>query len=221
MAKSSQSRASRSARPTGDGIVGGTENGAARTSVVWAPPLSGEDAQGPAPEAIAAFERAMTALQRHDYRTALETFTRLIEEFPAERALLDRARVYATLCERELQRPAARRPQTLEERLTAATAALNNEQNELAEQLLVQIVEEAPQHELGHYLMAVLQARRGDFSDAVESLRRAAAITPEVLAQARHDEDFENLRGLDLFEQLLAEVPAGRPPEGREASSGR
>ena len=69
---------------------------------------------------------------------------------------------------------------------------------------LAAIVEEAPAHELGHYLTAVLLARRGDFADAVSALERAAAISPDVLAQARHDEDFDNLRGEAAFERLLA-----------------
>lgn len=159
----------------------------------------------PDPDAVAAFERAMTALQRHDYRSARDAFVALLRQFPSEGALLDRARVYLSLCERELQRATlATGPQSLEERLTAATAALNNDQEGLAEQLLVAIVEEAPAHELGHYLTAVLLARRGHFADAVAALERAAAISPDILAQARHDEDFENLRGEAAFERLLA-----------------
>ncbi len=157
----------------------------------------------PEPDALGVFEQAMTALQRRDFRSARDGFLTLLDRFASERALLDRARVYLALCERELQQ-APPAPQTLEERLTAATAALNNDQDGLAEQLLAAIVEEAPAHELGHYLTAVLLARRGDFADAVSALERAAAISPDVLAQARHDEDFDNLRGEAAFERLLA-----------------
>ena len=223
MAKSSQGRASRSARSSGNGAADGMLNGStpARPAIVWAPPMSAGTTRAPEASAVSAFELAMAALQRHDYRAACDGFQQLIERFPSERALLDRARVYATLCERELRRATSVRPRTLEERLTAATAALNNDQNDLAGQLLAQIVDEAPHHELGHYLMAVLHARRGDFGDAIASLRQASTISPEVLAQARHDEDFQNLRGLDAFEELLTGLPPGTAGLDRPAASGR
>lgn len=175
----------------------------ARRTAAPAPPLPAPGTETAQTSGVDAFAGAMTALQRRDYRTARHAFLGLLDAFPSEGALLDRARVYLALCERELQRSASATPQTLEERLTAATAALNNDQEGLAEQLLVSIVDEAPRHELGHYLTAVLHARRGDFADALSALQRAIRISPEVLAQARHDEDFDNLRADPAFDRLL------------------
>ena len=89
---------------------------------------------GPAAEAVAHFQRAMEAMQRHAYADAVRAFQAVLMGFPGERALAERARVYLALCERELNRkPAA--PKTIEERLTAATAALNNGDDALAEEL--------------------------------------------------------------------------------------
>jgi hypothetical protein len=68
------------------------------------------------------FQRGMEALQRHAYADAATAFDAVVLGFPHERGLLDRARVYLALCAREsVRRPPA--PKTVEERLTAATAA--------------------------------------------------------------------------------------------------
>ncbi len=180
----------------------------AHDRMIWAPPRGVPMAGQPMPEAVRVFEHAMTSLQGHDYRGALAHFEDLLERFSGERALLDRARVYATVCRRELGRTHARTPTTIEERLTATTAALNNGENQRAEQLVSQVIDEAPGHELGHYLLAVVHARRGATAAALDALERAIVLSPEVRAQARHDVDFEGLRGQETFERLMAGAAA-------------
>jgi Tfp pilus assembly protein PilF len=158
------------------------------------------------------FEAAMSLLQRHDYRPAADAFERLLAEFPAERALLDRARVYLDLCRRELaKRPAE--PTTLEERLTAATAALNNGDERRAEQLARGVLADDPRHDLALYLLASIEARRGDAEQALSYLGQAIAISPEARAQARHEPDFESLRDLEAFQELT-ELPAADADNG-------
>jgi len=144
----------------------------------------------------------MTALQAHQYKEAAATFMGLIDQYPAERALLDRARVYLDLCQRELERrPGA--PRTIEERLIEATAALNNGDDRRAETLAKGVVADSPDQDLALYLLAVVEARRGDQDAALALLTRAFEVRPEIRAQARHDADFEPLRPLDAFKQLL------------------
>jgi len=156
----------------------------------------------PNEQALAVFQEAMTALQRHAYRNAAEGFRTLLNRFPAERALLDRTRVYLALCERELARqPPA--PRTVEERLTAATAALNNDDDAVAERLVKTVLSEDERHDLALYLMAAVEARRGDADAAMSFLSRAVTVSPEVRAQARHDADFEILRSSDAFQNLI------------------
>jgi tetratricopeptide (TPR) repeat protein len=141
-------------------------------------------------------------MQRHDYRAASTSFQSLIERFPAERTLLERSRVYLGLCQRELSRqPAA--PKTLEERLTAATAALNNDDDAAAESLAKSVLASDDHHDLALYLMAAIEARRGDADAALAFLTRAIEASPEVRAQAKHDADFELLRGSEAFKALI------------------
>jgi cytochrome c-type biogenesis protein CcmH/NrfG len=149
----------------------------------------------------------MEALQRHRYGDAAGNFRMLLEKYPAERALLDRARVYLELCERELKRKPAD-PRTVEERLTAATAALNDNNDAEAERLARSVLADEARHDTAMYLLAAIEARRGATDAAMSYLSQTIAISPEAKAQARYDADFETLRGHPAFQELI-ETPAG------------
>ena len=160
----------------------------------------------------------MQPMHRHEYADAVEMFRALIAKFPAERGLLDRARVYLDHCERELRRqPPA--PKTVEERLTAATAALNLDDDRRAEVLAESVLAEEPRHDLALYLLAAIAARRDATDAALVYLGEAIAISPEARAQARLDADFESLRDTDRFRELVdtSNAAAG----GRRARRGR
>jgi Tfp pilus assembly protein PilF len=173
---------------------------AAPPAVVAGPPR-------PAIEAVALFEQAMQALQQHDYTAAAEVFRGLMSDYPREGALRERSVVYLALCERELARRPLE-PRTVEERLTAATAALNNGDERRAEVLAHSVLSDVPQHDLALYLLAAVEARRGALEEALHFLGRAMAANPEIRAQARHDADFEDLRDMDAFRDLIeAPIP--------------
>ena len=176
----------------------------------------------PAREAVLLFQRGMEALQRHAYTEAAPAFQAIVMGFPAERALLDRARVYLGICEREsTKRPAsANGPLTLEERLTAATAALNNGEDHQAEELARSVLGDDPKHDLALYLLAAVHARRGNCADALDLLAKVIAISPEASTQARSDEDFTSLHENDAFWRLteppiVSSGNARRRPRGR------
>ncbi len=156
----------------------------------------------PSGEAVALFQAAVEAMQRHQYGQAAKHFRALLDGFASERALLDRVRVYLDLCERELQRR-AEQPVTPEEKVTAATAALNDGRDADAERLARDVLAASPDHDLALYLLAAIYARRGDPDEALSWLRHAMDVSPDVRAQARHDADFESLRDLEPFQQLL------------------
>ncbi|HSG00586.1 MAG TPA: hypothetical protein VLA20_05615 [Vicinamibacterales bacterium] len=178
-------------------------------------PIEGHN--GPPEPATELLERGMLALQRHDFAGAQNVFTRLLAEFPDERALADRAHVYLDLCGRELAARAGK-PRTVEERLTAATAALNNASDADAERLAREVLAEQPEHDLALYLLATVEARRGMAEAALQYLSQAVAVSPEAGAQARHDPDFELLRGMALFEELTEQHQHEPAPRKRGAA---
>jgi tetratricopeptide (TPR) repeat protein len=193
----------------------------ARTASIVVRPEALAATPGPAPGAVALFERGMRALQRHRYLEAAEAFRGLAKGFPNERAVLDRSRLYLNLCERELARqPAA--PSTVEERLTSATAALNNGDEAGAEHLARSVLGDQPNHDLAWYLLAVIDARRGASDSAVAHLARAIDYSPDVRVQARLDSEFASLRHIDAFRDLVDSPPAGSAGSGnRWARRGR
>ena len=144
----------------------------------------------------------MGALQQHQFEGAAAQFRRLIATFPAERAFVERARVYLELCDRELRRTTGS-PDTREERLTAATAALNDDRDADAERLARSVLDEQPEQDLALYLLAAIHARRGQADAAVQWLERAIRVSPDIRAQAVHDADFDALRDRMDFRSLV------------------
>ena len=96
-----------------------------------APPVAPEPPAPPPPpkkpsfyEAIGIYEAGVRGLQRHDYVGAAESFRQVLQRYPEERELIERAQLYLRVCERETaQRPAG--PKTTAERVYAATMALS------------------------------------------------------------------------------------------------
>mgnify|MGYP003351691994 FL=1 len=149
----------------------------------------------------------MKDLQKHDYAAAVGTFKKLVADFPNEGFLADRARVYLELAEREVRKRAGGLG-TVEERLTAATAALNNDRDDDAARLAESVLKEDASQDLALYLLAVIAARAGRTDEAIARLRDAMEINPECRLQARQDEEFDPLLDLAEYQQLLEAPPA-------------
>src|SRR5690348_5578750 len=66
--------------------------------------VPGPQALAPSADALATFNAAMMALQRHRYGDASDGFRSILGQFPNERGLRDRSQVYLDLCDRELRR---------------------------------------------------------------------------------------------------------------------
>ncbi len=169
------------------------------------------------PEAVSAYERGIAALQRRDYRAAADSFRDLMSRFPEERELQERAQVYLRVCERELAAAAA--PRTAEERLVAATVALNAGDHTRTLTLLDEVLREDPKSDLAEYMAAVVYCAKGDRDAAISRLRRAIELNPENRNLARQDGDLESLQDNEAFRHLL-EAPAA-PARRRKSRNGR
>jgi tetratricopeptide (TPR) repeat protein len=163
-------------------------------------------------EALAMYENGVRALQRHDYQGAATQFRTIMERYPEERELQERSHLYLRVCERETaRRPAT--PQTPQERVYAATVALNAGDTSAALDHLTRALSDSPESDHAHYIMSVALASKGDSSQALDHLRRAITLNSENRALARQDPDLEPLRSADEFRDLT-DAPAG-PGRGR------
>lgn len=153
-------------------------------------------------EAIALYERGVQALQRHNYPGAAEHFRTVLERYPNERELVERARLYLRVCERETSRQPAT-PTTPEERVYAATVSLNSGDHAAALDHLNRALDDDPESDHAHYIMAVALSMRGRPDNALEHLRQAIALNPENRSLARQDPDLDGLRSHDDFRSVL------------------
>ena len=153
-------------------------------------------------EALTVYESGVRALQRHDFTSAADSFRAVIQRYPGERELVERARLYLQVCERETaRRPSG--PQTPSESVYAATVALNAGDVEAALGHLGRALEKAPDSDHAHYIMAVALVDKGNLSLAMVHLRQAVTLNPENRSVALQDPDFETLQGMEAFHQML------------------
>jgi len=148
------------------------------------------------------YERGLQALQRRDFAASAEALRTVIERYPDERELLERARLYLKVCERELE-PKEPTPKTADEWVYAATVALNAGDEATAHRHLQRALTEDARHDHAHYMMAVVSTRRDDLAAALEHLRQAVSLNPENRSLARQDPDLDELRDEPAFKATL------------------
>ena len=153
------------------------------------------------------YERGLQALQRRDFAASAEALRHVIERYPDERELLERARLYLKVCERELE-PKEPAPKTPDEWVYAGTVALNAGDEATAQRHVQRAITDDPRHDHARYMMAVIASRRRDTVAALEHLRHAVSLNPENRSLARQDPELESRRDDATFKSIV-ESPAG------------
>src|SRR2546422_663669 len=126
-----------------------------------------------------------------------------------------RIRRSLNICQRQVK-PRESSPQTVDERLYAATLAINGGQYDQAIAHLRLVRDEDPDNDHALYMLAVAHAQRDEHAEAVAHLERAIALNPENRALARTDPDLEPLRDDEAFRAALEAPPTTmRPPDRR------
>lgn len=161
-------------------------------------------------EAVAMYERGLQALQRRDFAASAEALRNVIARYPDERELLERARLYLKVCERELE-PKVPAPKTPDEWVYAGTVALNAGDEVTALRHIQRAIAEDARHDHAHYMMAVVSVRRSDAVSALNHLRQSVSLNPENRSLARQDPELEGLRGDATFKAIV-EAPATDAP---------
>jgi tetratricopeptide (TPR) repeat protein len=160
------------------------------------------------PDAVRLYEHGVDALQRRAFADAATRLRDLISNFPDERELHERARVYLRVCEREL---ASSPPKmSIEDRVMAATVAVNSGDYSRARALLDNIIRERPDNDLAEYMFAVVAVAVGEAEAAIPHLERAISLNPENRSLARQDDDFQMLHNRDDFRRLIESQGQGR-----------
>ncbi len=166
-------------------------------------------------EAVALYEQALERLQHHDYAGAADRLQAVLTQYPEEKELHERVKLYLNICQRQATTVQSS-PQTIEERLYASTLAINGGRYDEAISHLRLVRDEDPDNDHALYMLAVAHAQRGELTEAVAHVERAITINPENRALARTDPDLDPLRDDESFRAAL-EAPSfltdkRRPP---------
>lgn len=148
------------------------------------------------------YDRGVGALQKKKIEEAERRFLELIQKYPEEKELADRARVYLAVCER--QRNTARPALTEPEDFYYAAIYEKNRGN-VAE--AIEHLKRAAKKNGGgkvDFLLACCYAQRGDLESALAHLRKAIEDDQGHRILARHDRDFDQVRDTPEFQELLA-----------------
>lgn len=152
--------------------------------------------------AIDAFERGFRALQQRQFARAAELLGAVVSNFPDEKELLERARVYLSICARQAGLRDSR-PRSFDERVNAATVAINRGAFDEGLASLRKLEGEEPGCDHVHYMLCVVYASSGEPAKALEHLRRAIELNPEKRCLSAQDADLEPLRQNAGFAALL------------------
>lgn len=164
------------------------------------------------PEAVAKYEEGVQALQQHDFVRAERALESVLTRYPDEKELHERVRLYLNVCRRQATSRALA-PQTVDERLYAATISINSGRFEEAIAHLRLVRDEDPDNDHALYMLAVAHAQRGEHVEALAHLERSIALNPENRALARRDADLDVLREGESFQATL-DTPS-RPSDRR------
>jgi tetratricopeptide (TPR) repeat protein len=165
-------------------------------------------------EAVALYEKGLAALQRHEYDRAVSVLQSVLRQYPEEKELHERVRLYLNICERQAT-PREASPHTVDERLYASTLAINGGKYDEAISHLRLVRDEDPDNDHALYMLAVAHAQRGEHAEALAHLERAIALNPENRGLARRDPDLEPIRGDEAFRNALDAVSTSRAPNDR------
>jgi tetratricopeptide (TPR) repeat protein len=148
------------------------------------------------------YDRGVAALQRRKLEEAERHFLDLIQKYPEEKELVDRARVYLAVCER--QKPSARGSLSEPEDFYYAAVLEKNRGN--VDEAIEHLKRAARKNGGGKvdFLLACCYAQRGEPGSALEYLRRAIGEDQRNRILARHDRDFDPVRDSPEFQELLA-----------------
>ena len=153
-------------------------------------------------KAVKLYEKGLQALQRRHFNRAATTFRQVMKLFPDERELHERANLYLNICARESS-PKKRVPRTTNEKIFAATIALNRRDSAEAISLLEKAVSSHPSDDRLHYMLALAHALNQDTDSATNHLAKAISLNPENRIQAREEADFDSIRETEAFIEAL------------------
>jgi tetratricopeptide (TPR) repeat protein len=152
--------------------------------------------------ALRSFERAHKEFARGHFGEARNQFRALIERFARASEVTARARTYMAIAEARL-RTESTLPRDADSLYDRGVIELNRGDYVAAQELFERALKREPEAAHIHYGLAATRARLGSINSALESLKHALGIQPNLRVRAQHDPDLSSLRNDPDYEQLV------------------
>jgi len=143
-------------------------------------------------KALSLYSQGIKDFRRRDLEKAVSSFENLIEKFPEEHELVDRARVYLTICQKG-QKKESVNLKTVEDYLLYAQMKINQADYEGALKLLEKALEFKKEEARIYYLMAIAYVQSNRPEDSLEVLKKAIQKDKSLAVLAQNETDFEPL----------------------------
>jgi len=143
-------------------------------------------------KALAAYGQAMKEFHKGDFDKAVDSLSDFIDKYPAERELIDRARIYIDLSKNR-EKKDRMTLKTVDDYYFYAVYKVNQGDHEGALKLLEKAIDLKADEGRIQYLMADILSILGRVEDALEALKRAIQKDKQYRILAQNEIDFEPL----------------------------
>jgi tetratricopeptide (TPR) repeat protein len=138
------------------------------------------------------------------FEKARETFRALVEEFPEETELLDRAHVLIHVCQKRIREAKkSLKLKSADDYYEVGVAEMNRRELDDALEHLQQALKMSPRADHVFYALAAVSALRNERDQALEFLEKSIKYRDENRFLAINDVDFESLSDDPEFIQLI------------------
>lgn len=152
------------------------------------------------------FEHAVSVLYKQEYDRARSEIKAIIEKYPQERDLQDRARIYLRVCEARAHKPGRGEGADL---YLQGLVQYNEGEYEEALKILDRAAKSGPEDGRVVYLTACARLAHGDRDEGMRLLREAVRIDTTNRYRALNDPDLEEIRTAeDFLDAIGDEGPA-------------
>ncbi len=153
-------------------------------------------------KALALYNQGIKDFRKDDYDKALASFKELVAAYPEEHELVDRARVYISICERGPKKESIS-PRNIEDYLFYAQMRINQGDHQTALKLLEKALELKREEARVFYLMATAYVQAGQVEDGLEALKKALQKDKSLAVMAQNEPDFESILEDKRFKVLV------------------
>lgn len=154
-------------------------------------------------KALKEMERGLSALHKQSWSDALTHFQSILDGYPQEKELQDRAQMYARVARNHQQADGGTQRAKPEDLFYLGVMKANEADYDQAVELLDRALQHNPKDERSHYVMAATRALKGERDVALKHLQEAISLNVQNRFYAMNDPDFESIRDEETFENLV------------------